>query len=328
MYEENINAAYVNYSQPLSKKWSGQFGLRLENTNAKGNQLTTGQQFKRNYTQLFPTVYLQYTANAKNSFVINYGRRINRPDYGDLNPFIHFLDRYTFEQGNPDLKPQFSHNIEVSHTYSGFLTTTVNYSTTTDIIQQVIEQNEATNETFIKQANIASRKQVGLSISAYKEITKWWSGNVYFNVYNNRFKGIVNNEPISIGNTGMMIQAQQQFKLGKGWGAELSGFYRSRSLEGVLFIKGMSQLNAGFSKQVLKNKGSIRVNVRDIFAGGVFKGYSRYSNVDVQFKNVNDSRAVSVSFTYRFNKGKLKATGSRRTGSASDEQGRVKGGGN
>jgi Outer membrane protein beta-barrel family/Carboxypeptidase regulatory-like domain len=327
VYEENINAAYVNYNRPLGKKWSGQFGLRLENTNAKGNQLTTGQAFKRNYTQLFPTVYLQYSANEKNQFVINYGRRINRPDYGDLNPFIHFLDRYTFEQGNPNIKPQFSHNIELTHTYKGFLNTTLNYSSTTDIIQQVLEQNEVTNETFIKKANIASSKQVGLSVSAYKELTKWWSGNVYMNVYNNHFKGIVNkSDYISIGVTGMMVQAQQQFKWGKGWGAELSGFYRSKGLEGVIFIQPIGQVSAGFSKQVMKNKGSVRLNFRDIFAGSVFKGYSKYGNVDAQFKDINDSRAVSMSFTYRFNKGKLKAGSSRKTDSASDEQNRVKAG--
>jgi iron complex outermembrane receptor protein len=326
VYEENINAAYVNYNRPLGKKWSGQFGLRMENTNAKGTQLTTGEIFKRNYTQLFPTAYLQYSANAKNQFVINYGRRINRPDYGDLNPFIHFLDRYTFEQGNPNIKPQFSHNIELTHTYKGFLNTTLNYSSTTDIIQQVIEQNENTNETFIKKANIASRNQLGLSISAYKEITKWWSGNIYVNGYTNHFKGIVNNENISIGITGMMVQAQQQFKWGKGWGAELSGFYRTKALEGVIFIQPIGQVSAGFSKQVMKNKGSVRLNVRDIFAGSVFKGYSKYGNVDAQFKDINDSRAVSMSFTYRFNKGKLKAGSSRKSDSASDEQSRVKAG--
>lgn len=328
VYEENINAAYLNYSKPLSKKWTGQFGLRLENTNAKGNQLTTGQTFTRNYTQLFPTVYLQYSANEKNQFVINYGRRINRPDYEDLNPFIHFLDRYTFEQGNPDLAPQFSHNIELTHTYNGFLTTTLNYSTTKDIIQQVIEQDESTNETYIKKANIASMHQFGISISAYKQITKWWSSNVYVNAYTNHFKGIVNNDYVSLGVTGMMAQLQQQFKWGKGWGAELSGFYRSKGLEGVIYIKSITQVNAGFSKQVLKNKGSVRLSFRDIFRGMVFKGYSKYSNVDAQFRNVNDNQSVSVSFTWRFNKGKLKANAGRREGSATDEQNRVKSGGN
>ena len=326
VYEENINAAYVNYSRPLGKKWNGQFGLRAENTNAKGNQLTTGEQFKRNYTQLFPTAYLQYKANEKNSFVLNYGRRINRPDYESLNPFINFLDRYTFQQGNPNLKPQFAHNIELSHNYKGFVNTTVNYTSTTDIIQQVIEQNEATNETYIKRANIASLKQVGFSVSANKEITKWWSGNVYVNVYNNQYEGIVNTEPISISITGVMAQAQQQFKFGKGWGAELSGFYRSKGVEGVIFIRQMGQVNAGFSKQIMKNKASLRLNVRDIFAMGKFKGYSKYGNVDAQFVNVNDSRAVSMSFTYRFNKGKMNGAGQRKKGGADDETNRVKAG--
>ena len=338
VYDENINAAYVNYSRPLGKKWSAQLGLRLENTNANGvskgyafntqeNRFVyTETKFKRSYSQLFPTVYLQYTASEKNQFVINYGRRIQRPDYEDMNPFVHFIDRYTFEQGNPNLSPQFAHNIELSHTYNGFLTTTVNYTNTTNIMQQVLEQNEVSNETFIKKANIANSKQLGLAVSANKSITKWWSANVYTNVYNNHFKGVVNNDPISIGVTTFLAQMQHQFKFKKGWAAELSGFYRSKGLEGVIYIKPIAQVNAGFSKQVLKNKGSIRLNVRDIFAGGVFKGYSKYSNVDAQFRNVNDSRAVSVSFTYRFSKGKLKAGSSKKNGGASDEQNRVKSG--
>lgn len=338
IYDENINAAYVNYSRPLGKKWSAQFGLRVENTNSngltKGYTYNTAQnkfeytetRFKRSYTQLFPTAYFQYTANEKNQFVINYGRRIERPDYADLNPFVHFLDRYTFEQGNPNLSAQFAHNIELSHTYKGFLTSTVNYTKTTDIIQMVLEQNDLTNETFVKKANIASSEQIGLAITANKSITKWWSGNVYANVYNNHFKGVVGAEPISIGVTSFMVQLQQQFKFNKGWAAELSGFYRSKGLEGVIYIKPIAQVNAGISKQVLKNKGSIRLNVRDIFAGGVFKGYSKYGTVDANFKNVNDSRAVSLTFSYRFNKGKLKASSGKRNSGASEEQNRVKSG--
>ena len=143
-----------------------QLGLRAEQTIAQGDQKTTNEQFKRNYIQLFPTAYVQYAANETNSFVLNYGKRIRRPDYQSLNPFVEFLDRYTYEQGNPYLKPQFSHNIEFSHTYKGFLTTTLNYTKTTDIIQQVLIQDDAKNETFVKQDNIATQQQIGLQ--AYK----------------------------------------------------------------------------------------------------------------------------------------------------------------
>ncbi len=338
IYDENINAAYVNYSRPLNKKWTMQLGLRAENTNSKGvskgytfntvlNKFEyTETRFDRSYTQLFPTAYFQYNANEKNQFVINYGRRIERPDYEDMNPFVHFLDRYTYEQGNPNLSAQFAHNIELSHTYYGFLTTTVNYTNTNNIIQQVLEQNDLTNETFIKKANIAKSEQIGLAVSANKSIKKWWTVNIYANVYNNHFTGLVNKDNISIGITAFQTQIQQQFKLGKGWSAELSGFYRTKGLEGVIFIRPIAQVNAGISKNILKDKGSLRLNVRDIFAGGVFKGYSKYGTVDINFRNVNDSRAASLTFSYRFNKGKLKAGSGKRVSSASDEQNRVKGG--
>ena len=326
MYNENVNAAYVNYSRPLGKKFSGQLGLRLENTNAKGNQLTTGEKFDRSYTQLFPTFYLQYTANQKNTFVINYGRRINRPDYEDLNPFILFLDRYTFEQGNPNLQPQFSHNVELSHTYKGFLTTTLNYTNTTDIITEVLEQNTAKNETFVKKSNIASQSQYGIAVNAGGELKKWWSANVYANVYHNNYKGVVNGDEFSAGATTAMFNVSNQFKFNKGWGAELSGFYRTPSVEGVFKIKGFGMMNMGLSKQVMKGKGSIRFSVRDVLNTQRIRGESRFSNIDAAFQQTRDSRVGSLSFTYRFNKGKVNGP-KRNTGGASDESSRVRTGG-
>ncbi len=326
LYNENINAVYVNYSRPLSKKISGQFGLRLENTIAKGKQVTTGDDFKRNYTQLFPTAYLQYTMNEKNSFVLNYGRRIERPDYSDLNPFIRFIDPYTYEQGNPNLKPQFSHNIELSHNYNSFLNTTLNYSQTNDIIQQVIEQNEATQETYIKRANIAKTKQYGLAVSFNKPINKWWTTSVYTNVYYNKFIGIVNNSDVNIGISSLVLQSQQQFKFAKTWTAELSGFFRTKGAEGVMIIKPIGQMNAGLSKQILKGKGTVKLNIDDVLNTNNFKGYSKYGDVDVRFQGTNYRRAFNISFSYRFNKGKLNAGNQRRNGGASDEQNRVKGG--
>ena len=323
IYEENINAAYVNLRGSLSKKWSGQLGLRVENTNAKGNQATTGEKFDRHYTQLFPTAYLQYKQSEKNSFVLNYGRRIRRPDYQSLNPFINFLDRYTYQQGNPNLKPQFSHNIELSHTYKNFLTTTLNYSRTTDIIQQVIEQNEEKHETYVRQANIANQRQYGLSVNSSGPVTKWWTSNIYVNVFNNKFDGIVNNTPVSITATTLMFNGSQQFKFAKTWTAEISGFYRTAGIEGVINTKPFGVMSAGLSKQVLKNNGTVRLNFRDVLNTQTFRGVSKYSNVDASFQEHHDGRVVNIGFTYRFSKGKLNGGPKRRASSASDEQSRV-----
>lgn len=329
IYDENVNAAYVNYSKPFTKKLFGQFGVRVENTNAKGNQITTGEKFDRHYTQVFPTAFFQFKANAKNSLGLNYGRRINRPDYEDLNPFILFLDRYTFEQGNPNLQPQFSHNIELSHTYKGFLTTTLNYTRTTDIINDVLEQNTDKNETFVKKQNIAKQEQFGISISAGGQIKKWWSGNIYANVYNNLFEGIVNGDQVKLRATTGQFNMSNQFKFDKTWGAELSGFYRTGFIEGVFRIKGIGMMNMGISKQVLKGKGSLRFNVRDVLYSQKIKGDIKYSNIDASFQQVRDSRQATLGFTYRFSKGKINSNGQKRkTGGAGDEQNRVKTGEN
>ncbi|MBD0296794.1 MAG: TonB-dependent receptor, partial [Flavisolibacter sp.] len=325
IYEENINAAYANLSGPLGKKWNGQLGLRVENTNARGTQVTTGEKFNRHYTQLFPTAFVQYKMNKTNTFGINYGRRIRRPNYESLNPFIMFIDRYTYQQGNPNLKPQFSHNIELSHNYKGYITTTFNYSRTTDIIQQVIEQNAEKNETYVKQANIANQRQYGLSVSANMPITKWWTNNIYINGFNNRFEGIVDNTFVSISATTLMLNGSQQFKLSKNSTAEISGFFRTAGIEGVIKAKPFGMMSVGFSQQVMKGKGTLRLNIRDVLYSQRFRGVTKYGTVDASFQERGDSRVVNVGFTYRFSKGKINSGPRRRTGSANDEQSRVGG---
>jgi iron complex outermembrane recepter protein len=327
IYKENINAAYVNVNKQLSKKWTVQTGLRLENTVAEGNQLTTGETFERNYTQLFPTAYLGYTMNEKNSFSLSYGRRIERPDYGDLNPFYYFLDKYTYQVGNPYLNPQFTNNIELGHSFKGILNTTLSYTRTNNVMAEILEQVDSTFTSYVKQGNIAKNNTLGLSMNANFPVTKWWRTNIYAQLINSRYKGFVNNGDIDVSNTGFMTNISNQFQLKKGWNLELSGFYRSKMIEGTLVSQPMGVLNFAVAKNVMKNKGTIRVNFRDFLDIQQFRGYSKYQNIDVTIRNQWDNRVVNLSFTYRFSKGKTGGP-QRRTSSAEDEQNRVKGGGN
>ncbi|RYZ30003.1 MAG: TonB-dependent receptor, partial [Chitinophagaceae bacterium] len=323
LYEENINAAYLNLAGPLSKKLNAQLGLRLENTNMKGKQLTTGEQFNRQYTQVFPTAFLQYTINEKNNLGLNYGRRISRPGYSSLNPFIRFIDRYTYSVGNPDLIPQTSHNIELSHSYKNKITTTFNYSNTTDIIQGVIEQKG--QEAYSKPSNIASMSQFGLAVSINNNLAKWWTNNLNINVFRNNYTGVIDNTPIDFAATRLMINGTQQFKLSKTLTGELNGGYRSAGLEGVYRIQSMGTLAAGFSQQLFNNKGSIRLTVRDIFYTMKAKATINYGNVDARLSEVRETRVVSIGFSYRFSKGKIPAQKKRAAGSANEEQDRIGG---
>lgn len=326
VYDERISAAYISYTRPVSKKINAQFGLRLENTLAHGKQLTTGEKFTLSYTQLFPTTYISYKSNATNSWVLNYGRRIRRPDYESLNPFVKFLDRYTFEQGNPNLRPQFSHNIELSHSFISLITTTLNYTKTTNIIQVVLEQNENTNQTIAKQSNIASQQQYGLAINIFKQV-KNFTGNLYANIYNNEFSGIINNSPTKINATTALFNTSLSYKFKSGITTEISGFYKTPGAEGIFLIGSLGAINLGASMPLFKNKATLRLSIRDVLWTQKINGHSRFGTINTAFKAIQDSRTIGLNFSYRINKGKTNSS-KRKTGGAGDEQNRVKGGDN
>ena len=321
VYEENINAAYVNLSTPLSKKITGQFGLRLENTNAKGRQRTTGENFDRHYTQLFPTAYFQYKANEKNNFGANFSRRVNRPSYQSLNPFIRFIDRYTFSQGNPNLKPSISKNVEISHSWKNQVTTTLNYTHIKDIIHEVIQQKG--QDAYNMPANVASLKQFGISVNANTTINKWWTSNININAFRDHYIGIINNAPIDQTANSFVINGTQQFKINKTLTAELNGRFRNGWLEGVLRTTPVGFIGAGLSQQILKNKGVLRLTARDIFHTQKLKGVTRYGNVDVEMRQSSETRIVTIGFSYNFSKGKKIAPVKRTQGSANEEQNRI-----
>lgn len=323
VYGENIHAAYASLSKVLSKKWTVQLGLRLENTNAKGIQKTTGEQFNRHYTQLFPTAYLQYRASEKNTLLVNYGRRVRRPNYQNLNPFIRFIDRYTYTKGNPDLRPQLSDNVELTHNWNNKISTTINYSYTADIFDDVIEQRG--QEAYKTSSNIASHRQYGISVNANTPVTKWWMSNIAINLFNNRYSGKLGNIPVSMEATSFIINGIQQFKLNKTLAAEISGRYRNGWFEGLVRAKPVGFVGAGLSQQLLKNNATLRLSVRDIFYTQKFRGSSKYGNVDFNFQDLTDSRVVSIGFTYRFGKGKKIAPTKRTAGSANEEQERIGG---
>lgn len=330
LYRENVNALYLNLNRQY-KKWSLQAGVRLENTNYSGHQLGNGEtvnnndsSFSRSYVNLFPTVHIGYQANQKNQFSIGYGRRIDRPDYQDLNPFLFFLDQYTYQAGNPYLQPQFTQNIEFSHTYNNFLSTTLNYSYTENFFTETFEQEG--QATIVRKGNIGSRQNAGIALNAQLHPLKWWTAILYTDLNYNKFSGMLYGEEIHISATTLLLNVNNQFKFNKGWGAELSGFYRSRGVEGQVIVDPMGELSAALSKQVWKEKGTLKLGIRDILYTQQVQGYINFQQTEASFHNTRDTRQVSLSFTWRFGK-PLKDNPVSRNHGAGEEQNRVKAGG-
>lgn len=324
-YDEQISAVYVNFSKQI-KKWGFQTGLRGEHTHSKGKQVLIGKSISRDYFQVFPTAYVSYSMNDKNQFGLNYGRRIERPNYQSLNPFQQFLDLYTYNQGNPYLTPQFTNNIELSHIYDGKLSTTLNYTYTTDIINDILKQDDDTKVTYQTTENVASSRNIGIAVSYNAPLNKWWTVSLYASGYNNMYKGIVNDEFLKTNFNTFTANFNNQFKFAKTWGAEFSGWYQSKSLMTSMFvIDPMYILSFGASKQVLKNKGTIRLSIVDPFRLQKADVNIQHGNIDMFVHNTWDNRRVGLTFTYRFSKGQA-VQQRRQTGGSADEQRRVGGG--
>jgi len=335
LYKENIHAAYVNFSRQI-KKFGIQAGLRYEQTYIRGlqygNPTVSDSSFTRSYGNLFPTLFISYAANKNHQWGLNYGRRIDRPAYQDLNPFLFFLDKYTYQSGNPFIRPQYSDNIELSHTFKGFLTTTLNYSYTSDFMTETFEQEQLPNgensyATIVRQGNIGHRHNAGVAVSAQVPVKKWWTAIVYTNLNYSQFNGVLNDERINVEATNLLVNVNNQFRFKHGWSAELSGWYRTKGAEGQILIDPLGQVSLGLSKQILKEKGTLKLNVRDLFYSQIVYGTINFQTTEASFRQVRDSRVATISFTYRFGK-PIKGVKQRKSGGAGDEQNRVKIGNN
>ncbi|RZL30951.1 MAG: TonB-dependent receptor, partial [Pedobacter sp.] len=219
-YQEIINAAYVNFNKSY-KRFSFQTGLRLETTISKGNQLGNivkpASQFKRDYTNLFPTVYVMYKLDSigNNQLVANYGKRINRPYYQDLNPFLSPLDKFTFYSGNPYLNPSFGHNVELSYRYKGIFSSTLSYGKSKDDINETIEIRDEIY--YSSPGNIGKSQFLSLVIQSDFDVTKWFSTSLFSEIAHMDFESKLFTERLQSSGTFYFLSATNRFKIDKKW---------------------------------------------------------------------------------------------------------------
>ncbi|RZL18084.1 MAG: hypothetical protein EOO89_05840 [Pedobacter sp.] len=322
-YRENINSLYSSIDF-RHKRISGQLGLRYENTHYKGNQLGNSLQpdsvFSKNYSSLFPSGNFTVQADSANSFSITAGRRIDRPAYQKLNPFVFIINKYTHQQGNPFFLPQYSWNMEVSHSWKDKVITTVSYSNTKNYFSQLF-YSKGNDILVYTDGNVGSAYNIGASLFAQFQLFKWWSvsGQSVFN--HKKLSGYNNINYTSTVNQ-LHTTMNNQFRVNKTLTAELTGFYTTQArndLQELLTPTG--QLSIGFSQTILKGKGSLRLTARDVFYTQAMEGDTDFPNAAEYFILLRDTRVINLGFNYRFGK-PLKAT-RRSTGGATDEMNRA-----
>ncbi len=324
IYHENINAAYGNLSQELKHGLSYQIGLRAENTNIKGQQVTTDTSFTRHYTDLFPTAFVmkKWGKKDKHAVRVSYSHRIDRPNYQDLNPFRFFLDKYTFQQGNPNLTPQYSNNFDVNYTFMGSMSLGANYSKTNDAITFVLKQDDAKKQSFVTNENLATKTNYGLSLNVPIPVTKKWMISTNINYFINRYEGKYLGDDLDLKIPVLNLNIQNRITLPKDWSAEVSGFYVSKATQGLFVGNALWAMNLGVSKQLMNKRLSLRLNAQDIFWTQRFSGQLNFQNVDVRVNGFGDSRQVRFTASYRFGNQKVQQA-RRRSGGAEDEQNRI-----
>ena len=324
-YTENVNAAYVNYQRQLSAKWSLQTGLRVEQTNSEG-ELNRGDGIvqadntvKRNYVDVFPSAALTWNLHKNHALNLTYSRRIDRPTYQDLNPFENKLDELTYEKGNAFLRPQYTDNIELTHTFLSFINTTIGYSHIKDYATQVTDT--AKNATYVQQQNLATQNIWNVSIGSALPINKWWSGyaNVYYSYQ--MFNGAIGGKAVKVNIPMYGAYVQQSFILGKDYTAEISGYYNGPSVWGATWkTNGQGGVDLGLQKQLLKKKATIKISATDIFYTAPWKATNDFGGTYIRGGGSWESQTFRVNFSYRFGSSQIKSSRNRKSGLESESQ--------
>ncbi len=329
LYDEWINAAYLNYTKGF-KRVDVQAGLRYENTVLTGNQLGNGvapaSKFDQNYAGWFPTFYVSYkldsTGNQQIGF--NYGKRIERPNFEFLNPFISPLDKFTYYAGNPYLKPTFSHNLTLSYNYGSVFSTNLNYSYTSDAINETLEINEK-GIYFSRPNNIGRSEVVSLDFTVVAPLSKAINSTLYLETGYNKYVSKLYTEDLNSRGFYAVVNANLTAQLPKGWASELSGQYQSDFVSAQLVLKHFGLINAAVSKKILHDKGSLKFTLNDIFHTRIGSGIiNNLRLTKADWNSTLDTRVAVLTFSYNFGKatkGREKHTGS---GSESERQ-RVRG---
>ncbi len=325
-YDENINAAYVNYKKEF-KKFDFQIGVRTENTNVKTRQVKGEVRWDSSYTQLFPSAFFNYRLKENQTLGVSVSRRIDRPNYSQLNPFMFLIDVTTYSTGNPSLLPQFTWSYELNYTIKN-INVTLGYSKTKNNQNLVITRfkdafpNIPSDDNITVQipVNLTSSDYYGLTVAAPVRINRWWNMINNANIFYNHFNGNLSGTTLDNGKVVTNLSTNNSFVFGKGWTSELFANYNSGGQYGFMVMRPQWGIGAGVQKSLWKGKGQVRLNITDIFWTNLPKGTITYNNYIEYWRAYRETRVANLSFTYRFGNNKVQQARRRVTASEEERQ--------
>ena len=328
LYEEYNNAGYINFSKEYTK-FNIQLGLRGEGTQLRTHQLKGDIYFDSAYFQLFPSAFFNYKITKDKTLGFSVSRRIDRPNYSSLNPFLFLIDVSTYNTGNTALLPQLTWSYEVNYTVKN-LNFSLSYSHIKDVQNIAIAKFkdvfpnshfEDSNITVEIPVNLKSSDYIGLSVSAPVNITSWWNMINNADIYYNHFEGDLGGSSLDNGAPAADIKTDNTFSFKKGWSAELNASFNSGGRDGYMVSKPQWAVSSGIQKLMLKSKGTLRFNITDIFWTNLPNAVITYPGKYIErWHALRESRVGTISFTYRFGRNTVQAARKRTTGSEEERQ--------
>lgn len=325
-YKENNNAGYVNFSKDF-KKFDIQIGLRGEQTNIKTHQVNGNIYFDSSYFQLFPSAFFNYKLKEDHTLGVSVSRRIDRPGYSQLNPFLFLIDVTTYATGDPGLLPQLTWSYELSYTVKN-LSLSLGYRHSRDnqniaiakfrdVFPNIPSEDNVTVQIPI---NLSSSDYFGFTVSAPLRINKWWNMINNANVYYEKFNGSLGMTKLNKGKPAADVRTNNTFTFKKGWTAELNASLNTGGQYGFMVADPQWALSSGVQKTIFKGKGTVRFNVTDIFWTNLPKAVITYDNYIERWHAYRETRVANLTFTYRFGNSKVQAARRRATGSEEERQ--------
>ncbi len=322
--DEEIMAAYGTIESPFGKGYNVKAGVRYEYTSSNLGSLEEPNIVDRKFGAFFPSVFLSKEFNTNNSLNLSYTKRITRPTFNDMAPFVIFLDPSTFFSGNPALQPAIAHKFSAGYRWKTVIANleySIEDSTIANFQSTVIE---GTNKELIFAENLVGSKNLSLTLSIPVSPAKWW--NMYYNIIGGFMKSekYYGSELASFEAGGIGIFSTQTFTLPAKFTFELSGFYGTGGLFGVVKMDPAGVLNAGLQKKFGDNT-TLRVGYDDVFHTLRYSGTSDLPQQNQFFSAylLFQQPTFKMSFTQNFGNHKMKGKRERQTG-AEEERGRIK----
>ncbi|SEL21554.1 Outer membrane receptor proteins, mostly Fe transport [Aquimarina amphilecti] len=319
LIDESILAVYSKFNAKYNK-WSFSGGLRWEESDTEGTSITQSETRSRKISKLFPSVSLGREITEELGANVAYSYRIQRPSYSSLNSFVYYYDPFTFEEGNPNLKPAFTNSFRFNLTYEDQPFFSVSYGQTKDALFEIITQNDTSAETSRSVINLAENNNFTASLFGPLDFIKGLDGYTGIIVNYNEYKSERLTPALDLSKWSLTWYTSAEYKLPWGINSEVSGYYSTGGLEGQIDYEWIAGIDVAISKKFMNDRLKVSIEFEEIL-NRKFYGAINYDNVNATI--VNNWPRQNIFFQLNYNFGSKFSKKKNRSNVSEDEQQRI-----